>query len=446
MRISFGLAVGEGRRPGTSSVARLPTSQFFDREATERQTVKRAKVTEMSHGRLQVSKDGSVATISQVHLNDEGQCVIPCTNRLDDLSKEASKVTEKVEMKLPEIKYGLNLLPAGEKRAIHLPQKCGTPAVSMEADIPGSSRVLDSENDPDKFPTKDTSTMGDSKAMNDIAASYADAASNGVVDNGRPEPTTDADVASLILKDLEKEKLREKLFGDSLVERASDTVPILLRSKGNRRQKGIDATSDAQTVDSLTYENVPVEKFGLAMLLGMGFDPQNNTNKPKEYKRRVYERAGLGADAHMQRNMEALTNAGVMAKLKKDQMYHQTHDGQDAINAATTWLFPGLYVRIVERDHPHFGEKGVVTKADGLNATLDIHGTAVAISPKGVESVVSQDAVKCKVVRRIARHAEKFYVPIGTIVHVSSITRTYAKIRFRDQSITVSLDDICEFR
>ncbi|KAH0474369.1 MAG: uncharacterized protein KVP18_003872 [Porospora cf. gigantea A] len=46
-----------------------------------------------------------------------------------------------------------------------------------------------------------------------------------------------------------------------------------------------------------SYEEVPIEDFGMAMLLGMGYDPKEEHIEPLSLTRRAYVRAGLGADA-----------------------------------------------------------------------------------------------------------------------------------------------------
>ncbi|KAH0472594.1 MAG: hypothetical protein KVP17_002014 [Porospora cf. gigantea B] len=46
-----------------------------------------------------------------------------------------------------------------------------------------------------------------------------------------------------------------------------------------------------------SYEEVPIEDFGMAMLLGMGYDPKEEHMEPLSLTKRSYVRAGLGADA-----------------------------------------------------------------------------------------------------------------------------------------------------
>lgn len=441
MKFTFGLVPPKRNDPGTAKVARPAASVFFEVDRPS-PTTNRAKVTQMSNGCLHVEKSTEEKDSSHVRRNESGQYVISCSNRLDDIPKERN--TSLVNAKPKEIKYGLNVLSSDAPN--------DAVAASSAGEVAADAGSTDTNRKPTSYSggssienTKESENQDKSELIPGNAPGISQMETDKEKFRGSLDSITDGNVAQMILHDIEKQKLREMLFGTDLVERASTTVPILMRSKSNKRQRNEEPVPAVPNNDASSYEKVPVEDFGLAMLLGMGFDPKTNNNKPKEYKRRVYERAGLGADAHMKQNMDALTNASVMAKLKKDQMYHQVHsEGGNRLDAAT-WLLPGLYVRVVESGNKHFGEKGIVKTVNGTSATLDIGGAEVTVSSKVVETVVSLNAVKCKVVRRIANHPEKFYVPIGTVVDLAKVTKTYAKIIFRDQHITVSLDDICEF-
>ncbi|ORM40426.1 uncharacterized protein BXIN_2145 [Babesia sp. Xinjiang] len=442
MKISFGLPKAGSRQQSAARTAAPAASQFFDSDAPSVPLVRRSKVTEITNGRMRVESEGANGEKLLVNITTDGQCVIPCSNRLDDVAANDTDERNIEKQEPVELKYGLNLLPNTKIRTKSVPADSSrSPKVDV-AGSPACSSVDVDATTARKQGVADT-LLVNNPADSDCATSLQEAttsvptSSHG--DSEPAQPTSDAEVAKLILHDLEQQKLREKLFGTDLVEQATKTVPILLRNKDQR-----DRQEEADSDDAPSYEKVAVDQFGLAMLLGMGFDPQNNTNKPKEYKRRAYDRAGLGADAHMKQNMETLTNTSMMAKLKKDQMYHQSHDAASPGNLSSTWVLRGLYVRVVERGHPYFGQKGVVIRVEDKAVTLDIDGKLVNVSPKGVETVVSLDATKCKVVRQIARHNEKFYIPVATVVQVLNVTKTYAKIVFRGNSFSVSLDDICE--
>lgn len=77
-----------------------------------------------------------------------------------------------------------------------------------------------------------------------------------------------------------------------------------------RKQYGTDdqrlLREEIDALPEFTHESfdaVPVESFGLAMLMGMGYDPKKHTQKPAELHKRVYQRAGLGADAEFERHL-----------------------------------------------------------------------------------------------------------------------------------------------
>jgi len=81
--------------------------------------------------------------------------------------------------------------------------------------------------------------------------------------------------------------------------------PILTRNAelANLRTEGLSEKEilrrELQRLPDVTYESyeaVPIDQFGLAMLYGMGYDPSIHTTQACELKKRIYQRAGLGAD------------------------------------------------------------------------------------------------------------------------------------------------------
>lgn len=90
--------------------------------------------------------------------------------------------------------------------------------------------------------------------------------------------------------------------------------PLLARNKHlyKTRKRYVDDEQKllAQELRSLpefsvdSYDVVPVEEFGLAMLKGMGYDPKKHTSAPIEFKRRVYQHAGLGADKEFEAEVQ----------------------------------------------------------------------------------------------------------------------------------------------
>ncbi|EDO05339.1 DExH-box splicing factor binding site family protein [Babesia bovis T2Bo] len=412
MKISFGISKPSAKQPPATRVLAPKATHFFEADDPAAPSVERVKVTEIAGNCMQIVKDGVSVSRSLVEDPTLSHSVIPCTNRLDKNDKSTTQIGP------IDLKYGLNVIPKTDSSR-DAAQSTGTTTVTNAVPSPVEATDIPSEPEPTST-DQSISTKGESnEALG--AEDHTD--------------ISDAEVARLILHDQEQQKLREQLFGTDLIEQASNTVPILLRGKRDHEDTDVEPS----------YENVAVEEFGLAMLLGMGFNPATNTNKPKEYKRRAYDRAGLGADAHMKRNMATLTDASLMAKLKKDHMYHYAHD-PGGPGEASCWVLSGLYVRVVERDHRLFGKKGIVIQVVERVVTLEVNGEHVDINYRGLETVVTQEATQCKVVRQIAKHSEKFYIPIGTVVDVAVVTKTFAKVTFRGSTFTVSLDDICEFR
>eukprot|EP00918_Siedleckia_nematoides_P103507 GHVU01225923.1.p2 GENE.GHVU01225923.1~~GHVU01225923.1.p2 ORF type:complete len:125 (+),score=35.57 GHVU01225923.1:444-818(+) len=80
-----------------------------------------------------------------------------------------------------------------------------------------------------------------------------------------------------------------------ILARNSDLVEIRKNAKDDKEllKKELEQLDD---YDPACYDSVPVDKFGLAMLYGMGYDPNVHKTQPHATKKRIYDRAGLGAD------------------------------------------------------------------------------------------------------------------------------------------------------
>lgn len=75
--------------------------------------------------------------------------------------------------------------------------------------------------------------------------------------------------------------------------RAVNNIEILLNKK-NASKKIVEDDFDPSSGSS--GFSIPVSKFGIAMLRGMGYDPEIHNTKPKIFKKRNYNQSGLGAD------------------------------------------------------------------------------------------------------------------------------------------------------
>ena len=85
-----------------------------------------------------------------------------------------------------------------------------------------------------------------------------------------------------------RELLKDAEHGDQ--DSVPEVAPILMREKSRRAREGgaADVAKDA-------YEKVPVEAFGLALLRGMGYDPEKHKTKPIWHEKPRDNLLGLGA-------------------------------------------------------------------------------------------------------------------------------------------------------
>lgn len=90
----------------------------------------------------------------------------------------------------------------------------------------------------------------------------------------------DAEAMRELLKDAEEGEERNSV---------PEVAPILMREKSRRAREGgaADVSKDA-------YEKVPVEAFGLALLRGMGYDPEKHKTKPIWHEKPRDNLLGLG--------------------------------------------------------------------------------------------------------------------------------------------------------
>jgi len=105
--------------------------------------------------------------------------------------------------------------------------------------------------------------------------------------------------------ELAAEALRRDAYGDTSSPSFIISGPILARNRELAciRAEGLSEKEvlrrELERLPDVTYESyeaVPIDQFGLAMLYGMGYDPSIHTTQACELKKRIYQRAGLGAD------------------------------------------------------------------------------------------------------------------------------------------------------
>ncbi|BAM41518.1 conserved hypothetical protein [Theileria orientalis strain Shintoku] len=436
VKISFGLSKSTQNEKETTKVSNKLSNVFSKADVVAEKPVKKQFITELS--------------TNDINLNDEDddelrKYVIPCKNSLKDLKTE---VKEEVKQKVSELKYGLNVL------------------FEEDSELKLKSKVEE------------------------------EAGSYNTHDIDKPVATSenkDEEIAKLIIEETNRKRLHEELFGtNDLVVKSQKITPILLRSRlntasntetpgstsnqeddsqekeggsgsgayggdgggGSARGKDEGRTNSEEKdraeeevnikklleVKMDQYENVPVEKFGLAMLLGMGFDPKKNKNEPKVYKRRVFDKAGLGADTVMKSNMESIMDTKLMAKLKRNHIYNIGEGTATTVN----WTLPGIWVKVTDKNHEDYKKKGLVKSVKNNMVKVIIEGKEKDINFKYLETVVSKEGKLHKVVRRIPMRSKKEYIEIGTLVKLIEKKEDAAKIIYEKEELTVSLDSISQ--
>ncbi|KAH8583073.1 oocyst wall precursor [Cryptosporidium sp. chipmunk genotype I] len=76
-----------------------------------------------------------------------------------------------------------------------------------------------------------------------------------------------------------------------------NNIEILLNRKNFLKNTNEDDLDSSASKDNF---RIPVDKFGIAMLRGMGYSPEIHNTKPKIFKKRNYNQSGLGADKEIE--------------------------------------------------------------------------------------------------------------------------------------------------
>lgn len=76
-----------------------------------------------------------------------------------------------------------------------------------------------------------------------------------------------------------------------------NNIEILLNKKNSLKNINEDNLDSSTKKDSF---RIPVDKFGIAMLRGMGYNPEIHNTKPKIFKKRNYNQSGLGAEKEIE--------------------------------------------------------------------------------------------------------------------------------------------------
>eukprot|EP00916_Digyalum_oweni_P014734 GHVL01024127.1.p1 GENE.GHVL01024127.1~~GHVL01024127.1.p1 ORF type:complete len:333 (-),score=46.86 GHVL01024127.1:979-1977(-) len=230
-------------------------------------------------------------------------------------------------------------------------------------------------------------------------------------------------------------KAAQELRAEAGCERTADSVVPILMKNSQLADLRKDITSDAELykkeiamlpeVDSGSYNRVSVNDFGLALLRGMGYDPEVHTTKAHTIARRGYERAGLGAvvdlpgmgppilkkdlisssasappavvhdPSRVVKSEESVVDIktslnsfhniayGLQTAPKtKHQEMVKKEDIKVALpgekkqlliaNNRISWMEPGLIVKITDPEHSAYKKKGVIQDVDDPNRSCQL--------------------------------------------------------------------------
>lgn len=229
------------------------------------------------------------------------------------------------------------------------------------------------------------------------------------------------------------------------------------------------------------YDRVPIEQFGLAMLCGMGYDPTKHVTKATEFKRKAYNRSGLGADEQMGKIVEAAkqaknkptektpvkTNGNVVDSGSKTEKPQSRSKNVAIDRMKDSWMSEGLIVKITNSSHRHFKRKGVIISVnredESLKPTCSINLDPLKSSSDGVtESVVVRGVVEKDLETVISVKSSRVRIVgkthknlIGQTVEVKDVDVSKDRVEVlglkndeqeRFTTLVLALDDVCEYR
>ncbi len=193
--------------------------------------------------------------------------------------------------------------------------------------------------------------------------------------------------------------LKSQLFAHpSRAVHGTNAGSLLMRARQSRADD-MASLPDAPSFHSSTYDNVPIDEFGAAVLRGMGATEEQlegvQGNEP--HKLNTYRGGrGLGAGANPLQELDAAfkhegrarpdgstaapTPDQVMSKLRTGQYEAETAAAQaaasraEAAKAASKAATPGRYedlsvgcvVQVNRRNHPAHGALGAIVKSEGV--------------------------------------------------------------------------------
>ncbi|CCF73613.1 glutamate--cysteine ligase catalytic subunit [Babesia microti strain RI] len=244
-------------------------------------------------------------------------------------------------------------------------------------------------------------------------------------DQEKPLMLPEDDIARQVILDAQK--------NDDLFEYKKEmvvTTPILMRSGSIIGE------------DKADYEHVPVESFGLAMLMGMGYDPNKPTNVSSPdvllNKRRIYDKAGLGSHDTLLKITQQIDSG--------DNNYSKATSSskvRDDINDVV-WVSKGLVVKIIDRCDKYYKHKGDVVGIDKYLATVNFEdGMRKGYKIKYLETVV-KEGEDAKIVLPTLHPINSSQL-LGRYVKVIKKGRSSATVEMSGKKFELPLDSICYY-
>mmetsp|Transcript_30103 Transcript_30103/g.65687 ORF Transcript_30103/g.65687 Transcript_30103/m.65687 type:complete len:383 (+) Transcript_30103:110-1258(+) len=286
----------------------------------------------------------------------------------------------------------------------------------------------------------------------------------GLISNLSRLSADDAEATRELLKDAARQGSGDGVDGGLNLE----VAPILVRAGSKRIREGVapEATKDM-------FDKVPVESFGEAMLLGMGYDPSQHKTKPVWHDKPRDGKLGLGAKALLPHEKvpakkkgegQGATGsrgapvAGAGAELGQatataapegsSEPKRPRTEGASSGSADEVWPRRGLVVRVIGAAaelKDFFGVEAVVLEAEEASGICRIKARVggksrvlEGVRMADLETRVGRDCTKVRVVRGAHR---------GVVADLlrRDVPKNEALVRIEGVESTMPLDDVCQF-
>eukprot|EP00931_Biecheleriopsis_adriatica_P100413 TRINITY_DN75738_c0_g1_i1.p1 TRINITY_DN75738_c0_g1~~TRINITY_DN75738_c0_g1_i1.p1 ORF type:complete len:373 (+),score=122.51 TRINITY_DN75738_c0_g1_i1:26-1144(+) len=268
----------------------------------------------------------------------------------------------------------------------------------------------------------------------------------------------DAEAMKALLQDASREADGGGGDGDSYTEAA----PILMRAGSKQAREG-DAAPD---ISRDAFERVPVEAFGMALLRGMGYDPDKHKTRPVYHDKPRDNLLGLGAKALLPSEKmgpagakkKAAPKAAEAAKEEPPEKRQRQEAKESAQGAPQEqkkieeelWPSRGLVVRIINQSSElkdFFGAEAVVLEVDAASRRCKVKARSTAggksqvlpgLKVSDIETRVSRDCQSVRIVRGSKRGLVAKLLQRDT-------KNGKAQVELEGAQQTLPLDDVCQF-